>query len=187
METSPQLQPSLDISAISRPRPDRVAALSDVTTEWLWLAEQIALCGRLLRDGRVRGAGTLSQPQFSVLWACHDAPPAGISQAELADRLSVSAAHVSGIVEQLRCKGLLQPRRLVADRRRQLWKLTPTGQLAMENLASALRPWAEALQQVLGTAEVQRLGELVRRLSGVLRSQRASGPPALAPAAPRAA
>jgi DNA-binding MarR family transcriptional regulator len=127
----------------------------------------------------------LSQPQFSVLWACHDAPATGISQAELVDRLAVSAAHVSGIVEQLRCKGLLQPRRLAADRRRQVWTLTPTGQLAMATLASALGPWAEALHHALGTAEVQRLGALVERLSGVLRTQHASDP--AAPAVPKAA
>lgn len=100
------------------------------------LAEQISVCGRKLHDelSHLVGQWQLSPPQFSLLWACRYTRAEGSSQNELAGAMAVSPAHVSGLVEQLRRKGLLEGRRAAVDRRRQLWRLTPDGRDTLETL-----------------------------------------------------
>jgi len=100
------------------------------------LAERISVCGRKLHDelSHLVGRWQLSPPQFSLLWACRHARSEGSSQNELAGVMAVSPAHVSGLVEQLRRKGLLVGHRAAVDRRRQLWRLTPDGRDTLEAL-----------------------------------------------------
>jgi DNA-binding MarR family transcriptional regulator len=50
-----------------------------------------------------------------------------LNQAELASRLAVSPAQVSGAVERLQSCSLIDGASDAADRRRQLWRLAPAG------------------------------------------------------------
>jgi DNA-binding MarR family transcriptional regulator len=118
---------SLDFST---PEPDSRA------TQWVELAQRVLVCARMLRNelGQQAGRWQLSEPEFSLLWVCCKAPPLGFSQNELADKLAVSAAQISGLVEQLRGAGLLQGRRAATDRRRQLWRLTDAGETTLRTI-----------------------------------------------------
>ena len=78
------------------------------------------LRGHLEEQARRHG---LSEPELALLWACSKAPPGGRSQCELAERLAVSSAHISGLVERMCRVGLLQVRAVEGDRRRHLWEL----------------------------------------------------------------
>ncbi len=108
---------------------------------WIELAEQICIRGRKLHDelSRLVGRWQLSPPQFSLLWVWRLTPGEGWGQNELAAALAVSPAQVSGLVEQLRRKGLLEGRRPAADRRRQLWRLTPDGRDTLEAILADQR------------------------------------------------
>lgn len=69
----------------------------------------------------------IQEPEFRLLWLlAGSAHAAGCSldQAELAERLVVSPAQVSGAVEHLRSLGLLERVQHERDRRRQLWRVT---------------------------------------------------------------
>lgn len=142
-------------------------------SRWVGLTEHISLCGRLLRNHlavQAEKAG-LNEPQLSLLWACQAAGPEGIGQNDLAQRLLVSPAHVSGLVEQLRRKRLLAGRRDVADRRRQIWRLTARGRAELEHILAAVTEWATRLDQRLGTRSVDLLAGVLAQLTTALEPQ----------------
>ena len=149
--------------------PDEPAA------RWVELVEQILICGRKMRDDLTRRTARqrLAAAEFSALWVCRESPPAGLSQNELADALAVSPAQVSGLVERLRCRGLLESRRSAEDRRRQYWRLSDAGQAALQMALNDLADWAQQLDERLaidGPEDAIRLAELIDRLASVLRS-----------------
>ena len=110
-----------------------------------------------------------------MLWACRKAPPMGAGQSQLAESIAVSPAHISGLVEQLRKKGLLEPRRDPADRRRQLWRISPAGYAAIKTVLDDLTDWAGEIQAKLGNDGDRVLGRLIEELIDVLRD-RSAGP-----------
>src|SRR5699024_6079634 len=84
----------------------------------------------------------LSDVEMSLLWQCHRAIPVGQGQIELATAMSVSPAQISGLVEQLRERGLLAGCRDPRDRRRQVWQVTPAGNHLLEQVLVELEPLA---------------------------------------------
>jgi DNA-binding MarR family transcriptional regulator len=137
---------------------------------WAELAESLGRCERRLREDLAQQAlpTGLSQAHFSLLWACCQAPPQGLSQNELAAALALSPAHVSGQVEQLRARGLLAGHRRAPDRRKQVWQLTVQGESQLESALAALIDWAGQLddrfQPEQRVALISLLGELALAL-----------------------
>lgn len=74
----------------------------------------------------------VSEPEFRLLWLLFrlEGPTAScaVDQAELAEQLAVSAAQVSGVVERLMQRELVDRVLDGADRRRQLWRLAGAGE-----------------------------------------------------------
>ena len=103
---------------------------------WIEYAEQVLVCARRVRVrlSALAGRHGLSEAEIEMLWACAKAPPDGRSQNKLAGDLAVSPAHVSGVVERLRCAGLMQCSMVEGDRRLRLWQLTPAGQAIWQML-----------------------------------------------------
>jgi DNA-binding MarR family transcriptional regulator len=93
----------------------------------------------------VRPVG-LGEAEFRLLWTLAG-PPKGEAgtppgQSELAVALAVSPAQVSGLVERLRSQGLIESGSVGGDRRRQAWRLTISGEQAVEivlNVVAALQ------------------------------------------------
>lgn len=106
----------------------------------------------------------LSEQEFLVLWLCgDDAALTHRGQGELAEVVGVSPAQMSGLVDRLRRRNLLQFERLGRDRRRQVWQLTPDGQTL---LAEVCRQLAIAGGQLTGNlleTEQQQLLSLLER------------------------
>jgi len=148
--------------------------LSEVAADrWIELLRQILVCGRMLREAISRRAGRrgLGQREFFLLWVCHQAHSLGIGQNELADAMAVSAAHVSGLVERLRRKGLLRGRRDPSDRRRQLWRMTLAGENTLKAVLEDLADWAQQVQTQLGTDAGRMLHRRIEQLVAMLRQQ----------------
>src|SRR5690606_10522326 len=80
----------------------------------------------------------LSDTACLTLWACCEGPAEGQAQHELASLVGVSPAQLSGLVEQLGVQGWIVAWRPATDRRRQYWKLTPSGRALVEELIDAL-------------------------------------------------
>lgn len=142
-------------------QPSRAAPGS--AEQWLAISERMSICARHLRSliARLSSEIDLGEAQLSLLWACLNAPPAGLSQKDLARFLVVSPAHISGQVEQLRSQGLLTGRRNVHDRRRQHWQLTPQGHAKLQSLVDRL---AGCTPELDGQFEPGELLTIVERL-----------------------
>jgi DNA-binding MarR family transcriptional regulator len=94
-----------------------------------------AFAGKLaLRDlaAWVRGFG-VTEGDFRLLWELFERREGGgegslaFDQAELAERLAVSPAQISSVVERLQVRQWIERVRDGADRRRQLWRLSHAG------------------------------------------------------------
>ncbi len=131
----------------------------------------MSVCARILRDELAQHVGRrqLSRGEFSMLLACRDASCGGLGQKELGEIAGVSPAHVSGLVEQLHRRGLMQRRRSAADRRRQLWHLTPAGRANLCDVLTDLADWAgplDARTSALGHDTLRRLLKQLRETLG---------------------
>lgn len=135
---------------------------------WMAIAERILVLAKQFRQRLATSARTadLSETDLLALWACVAAPEGAANQRQLADRLAVSPAQVSGTVERLRQSGLLDCRRDPQDRRRQVWHLTAAGQEAIATAARDVAAWSKNLEVHLpDTAPEQLIGELDRLLA----------------------
>jgi DNA-binding MarR family transcriptional regulator len=123
-------------------RSSRTAATGDVATSSVVAAARIeracrlTIAGKLaLRDiaGWTAHAG-VNETEFRLLWLLiqksqsQNADRRACDQAELAHELAVSPAQVSGVIERLRQRELVERVLGVGDRRRQLWRLAPSGE-----------------------------------------------------------
>lgn len=74
----------------------------------------------------------VNEPEFRLLWLLsrhgRGEGREALDQAQLAERLVVSPAQVSGAVERLRSAELLERVDAKGDRRRQLWQVTMSGE-----------------------------------------------------------
>jgi DNA-binding MarR family transcriptional regulator len=108
--------------------------------QWVELICEISKYQQLVRNLLSERAGrwNLTDTEFLVLWLCRRAGPEGIAQHELATTVGISAAGMSGLVEKLRCRNLLDSRRSPRDRRRQLWQPTPSGAQILDDVCATL-------------------------------------------------
>jgi DNA-binding MarR family transcriptional regulator len=115
---------------------------------------RLAVAGKLaLREiaAWVEGIG-VSETEFRLLWLLFQqehgeaSKSSVLDQAELAERLAVSAAQVSGVIERLRQRELVDRVPDVSDRRRQLWRLATAGgafvSTVVAHVASEIPPLA---------------------------------------------
>jgi DNA-binding MarR family transcriptional regulator len=132
---------------------DRLHLLLDAsaaTRAWRsQLAEQVAAC-------------EVTDQEFFTLWLCAEAPAGCRGQGDLAGALGVSAAQMSGLVERLRQRGLLQVERLGNDRRRQVWMLTSAGITLLTHALHSLAANGE-FRGWLSPAEIALLQTLIKR------------------------
>ncbi len=138
--------------------------------DWIELAGAVGLCARKLGAVVAPAAAChdLSASQLAVLAVCRQAPRDGLAQSRMAEVLGLSPATVSGIVEQLRARGLLEGRRSAADRRRQEWRLTDRGAALFRAVAAELAEPAARVQQHVGATALDAFRRLLDRLGAAL-------------------
>ncbi|TWT38792.1 MarR family winged helix-turn-helix transcriptional regulator [Blastopirellula retiformator] len=109
------------------------------------LAESTGRLDRLVRRALAEALADapLSENEFLVL-AAYEATTNPPSQRELADRLAVSPAQISSIVERLRKREWIDAQRDPHDRRRQQWRLTESGVAVVQAAGAAIAThWGE--------------------------------------------
>jgi len=70
----------------------------------------------------------MSEAEFRLLWLLCEVEQTRLEQSRLVERLRVSPAQVSALVEKLRLQQMITPVADGKDRRRKLWQLTVHGQ-----------------------------------------------------------
>lgn len=130
----------------------------------LRLVQRASSAGRTLRRllADHAAAADLSDAELLMLWLCSDAH--GMVQGELAAAIGVSPALMSGMVEKLRQRTLLEMQRSLVDRRRQVWRTTATGRQRLADLRPVLVRLAEQLAERFSPTDQQALESLCERL-----------------------
>lgn len=128
------------------------------------LIHRVSSAGRALRRALADQATSvgLSDAEVLVVWLCG---PRGMVQGDLATAIGVSPALMSGTVERLRLKGLIEMHRVPVDRRRQVWRTTEQGQHLLAALRPLLVELAQQLESRVAAAELTHARELCDRLT----------------------
>src|SRR5262245_53614402 len=140
------------------------AAPPDATL--LLLIHRVSSAGRALRRllaDRATAIG-LSDAELLVVWLCASR---GMIQGDLATAIGVSAALLSGTVERLRQRGLIEMHRVPVDRRRDVWRTAERGQNVLDALRPALVSLAEQIERRLPPAELALARDLCERLTAL--------------------
>jgi DNA-binding MarR family transcriptional regulator len=105
----------------------------------------------------------LSPSQFNVINLLHDQPE-GCSQIELSRQLIMHRSNITGLVDRLEARGLVQRQDSPTDRRAFNVVLTTAG----HKLIQQIRPfYHQAAEQVWGDMPVKRAQQLVAELARV--------------------
>jgi DNA-binding MarR family transcriptional regulator len=134
---------------------------------WLRLLKAHALMLRAVRQSVPDG---LTLPQFDVLAQLHR--QAAMTPGQLTRELLVTAGNVTGIVERLVQRGLVERRAVPEDRRAVLLRLTPRGRQAMRRAIPRHRRDVESLLSAVPAHELARLRDALGALNRALE-----GPP----------
>jgi DNA-binding MarR family transcriptional regulator len=95
----------------------------------------------------------------------------GRIQGDLAAAIGVSPAQMSGIVERLRKRGLIEMQRSTLDRRRQVWRGTAAARQLLEQIRPQLAQLAERIDGLIPPAEQSAAESLCQRLSAAAEPQ----------------
>jgi len=114
-------------------------------------------------------ASGLSMPQFGILMNLHYSHTCGVS--DISDRMEISAAAASQLVEKLVQSGLLERAEDPSDRRAKLLTLSEKGRLLIESGIEARTSWVNDLVTTLTPDEydsvLAALGALTRAASRI--------------------
>lgn len=105
----------------------------------------------------------LGPSQFNVLNLLQDQPE-GISQIQLSRQLIMHRSNITGLVDRLEARGLVQRRAAPGDRRAHCVVLTDTG---IQLLREVLPRFYEASEEVWGDLSVSRVRQLLAELKQV--------------------
>ena len=121
-----------------------------LTAETLWNASRIFF-----------GRWNLSPSQFNVLNLLHNENP-GATQSELSRQLIMHRSNVTGLIDRLEKRGLVQRADCATDRRAYRVALTPAG----EKLVREILPrYYAAAEQIWGALPIRRTNQLVAELT----------------------
>lgn len=115
----------------------------------------------------VRGTG-LSMPQFNVLMALYYRENCAVS--DLSERMEITLAAASQLVDRLVQSGLLERVEDPQDRRSKRLSLTPKGRDMVETGIKLRFRWMDDLVKHLEIEEIRQINQVIVRLSQVARA-----------------
>ncbi len=80
----------------------------------------------------------LSEAEFRLLWMLRETGQICVEQSTLVERLGLSPAQVSALVEKLRSKQVIALVSDNSDRRRKRWRLTASGRAFFETVCASV-------------------------------------------------
>lgn len=136
---------------------------------WLKLLKTSSRIEAELRR-RFRDEYATTLPRFDVMAALSRFPD-GLKMSELSDLLRVSNGNVTGIVDRLTNDGHALRVAVHGDRRAQLARLTPAGQIAFAELAHAHEAWLDELLKGLDADDAAALHILIGKTEREIDAQ----------------
>lgn len=120
------------------------------------------------QHGRFIKSSGLSGPQFGILMQLHYQRQCGVS--DISNRMEISNAAASQLVEKLVQGGLLERDEDPNDRRAKKLKLTAKGQGLVQTSMEERHRWVDTLIARLDPAERQKVGEAMEILVKILQA-----------------
>ncbi|HEY0927826.1 MarR family transcriptional regulator [Brevundimonas sp.] len=117
-----------DLREALRPETDRDA--QELNTAYKLVIAARRWRARMTERFRLQGS---SMSEFSALYNLASAP-AGLKQAELAERMGVTGPTLTRLLDTLEARGLLERTAIIGDRRSRLTRLTASGRDAVRAL-----------------------------------------------------
>lgn len=117
----------------------------------------------------------LSIPQFDLLSTLSERE--GVSQQEIAERLTVTKGNVSGLIDRLQAQGLVERRPLPSDRRSHALYLTPGGRLLVQEGLALQGRLIEATLGRIPAADVATLDRILVAWRDIVRELPLEEPP----------
>ena len=114
-------------------------------------------------EGILRGEGITSLAAFNVL-AVVDGDPSPIGPSVIAGRMMVTRATMTGLLDSLEARGLIERRPSGADGRQRLVQLTPEGRRITRRLVPEMHRFERDLMSCLSDDELEAFLEFVARL-----------------------
>jgi DNA-binding MarR family transcriptional regulator len=111
----------------------------------------------------------LTDCELLAIWLCLQ-NESGLVQGDLAAAVGVSPAQMSGVVERLRQRGLIEMNRQTLDRRRQVWRGTPAARQMLNSLAAPLANLATGIDADLPPGDQHTALRICERLSSVVEA-----------------
>jgi DNA-binding MarR family transcriptional regulator len=129
----------------------------------LWL--RLFACKELIESevrGRLRENFSVTLPRFDLM-AQLDRAPKGMTLGELSQRMMVSNGNVTGLVDRLVERGLIDRRPSAKDRRSQIVTLTAEGRRFFRTLARANGEWIGEMFADLSASDIDTLLRLLAK------------------------
>lgn len=140
------------------------------------LVRGLHCCSRHLRGHLAKhlAPAELSDSEFLLLWTCESRSGESLTQALVAEAIGLSPAQMSGLVDRLRRRELLEVIRSVDDRRRHDLQVTAAGRRAVSTALQCLEMLAAQADRVCSPRQRQDLQRLAQDLAQGL--EQSSGP-----------
>lgn len=106
----------------------------------------------------------LSNAQLDVLANLLAGPEEGMTQEQLGQRLLVTKGNVSGMLDRLGERNLVERRPHPEDRRSKLVQLTLQGRLVAEKAVTLQRQFIAELMEVVSASELERLAVIMEHV-----------------------
>jgi len=151
----------------SRPEPGQRRPTQSLHREAaLGIARTADLLGRVL--GRVIEPHGISKQQFNVLRILRGARPDRLPTLTIAERMVEQTPGITGLLDRLEDKGLVQRERCPSDRRQVLCEITPRGLALLERLEE---PFARTEREIMAALSEDELRALIRALAAIRENQ----------------
>jgi DNA-binding MarR family transcriptional regulator len=150
---------------VESPDPGEFSAASQI---WRHLIE---VCFGVVREHFVRTVAEFDLAPTQAHALCHLEPGRAVPMGDLADLLKCDPSNVTGVVDRLEARGLVERRAAPADRRVRTLVLTAEGVAFRERLTAQLYRPPAAIAALLPDDQ-QQLGALLRQVL-----ERYGGPP----------
>lgn len=111
--------------------------------------------------GEVLQPHGITHEQYNVLRILRGAGPAGLSRADVAERLVNRAPDVTRLLDRLERRGLIERIRGTEDRRQSLSRLTPSGRTLLAAADAGIEAAARAITAPLGNPGRRELSRLL--------------------------
>lgn len=99
----------------------------------------------------------ISDSKFNLLVILYKSSERGLALSEIGDRMLVTKANITGLIDRLEKQGFVKRIRDVEDRRKILAVITEKGRKFTENMMQRYRQWSNEMISVLDDSEKEQL------------------------------